>query len=665
MPIKQKGVVTFTIHDLKIPISTTDTFQIEFKRGSSSGSTEHVFASQTPDAQNYYEVIFGKEYHCPVTLYRDLESDTEYKKKKIAFTVYRFHSKTRKVFGKFQIDASKYVQPKTDTFEVESPHSQKSFASISVHLTVNKDKVDGIDDLSSMSEALQLTTERVEDWDLSDIVTPEKNEQIQSFFQRREKEKAAQRVSLSDFMSSPSKKRSHQHSRHVSTSILSTNSLFPPQFDSELYLKPKSSERIQKPKRTLTDTGSASMDEFEVTESSDKLNLEPGGSDEQILDKSDKIEKKKKKKKLKKKEEGESADNQNSKKKKDKQDEVLGHEDEILKIRFFLKSVLTKYWDDSPIDKSKMPKTAAVLTAALLHARIFRNDIFTITEYQTIINEFNENYIEGTCINQVTTIDKWILSLYYIASTLETKEKYSNDENLSQQRFDMFVNALNGICELQLDDIAIAHIKNFYTAIADKIIGGQVDGTKALELLKIQIEQSQLLIDNAPAQIIDFFEKYIVHLLDILLVQTILNNPDRCTFQSAGEWNSIITILSEDSRFSNLPKFRQAAQLFLMPSMLCDDPSYQSEMCPDLDPSIVCRLLKSQKVDEFWPIQNDTAHFEEHFNLTANDLGSDLPFEFVGTFFDLAKTLKCEDWHTYTFDEDTKMLFPFLAEYFS
>ena len=84
---KFSAVVNFTIHCLRLPEDIQDPFQIEFKRGNTVGITEKKFV----EGQN--EVSYEKNFRCNVTLIKsDDPSSGEYKKKKIAFTVYRYRN---------------------------------------------------------------------------------------------------------------------------------------------------------------------------------------------------------------------------------------------------------------------------------------------------------------------------------------------------------------------------------------------------------------------------------------------------------------------------------------------------------------------------------------------------------------------------------------------
>lgn len=731
---KKYAVVNFTIHQLKIPNDTQDTFQVEFKRGTSSGLTEQGLPEKSED-KKFFEVNFEKKFRCPVTLIQTTNSDGDvfYHKKKIAFTVYRFHQSSRKVFGKLTIDASNYISLKTETFEIESPHTQKSYLVMTILVNFTNKKLDSVGlagddiDLASISEAIQLTTDRQDEWDMSDAITLEKRDQIQNFFLRREREKNNQRISLSDFVLNPQSgqsKRSSQkpiHSGSANSLIGRRQSLIPRNQGLDSFLRPsrpipaipkktteekaavqaqesqseanpKENEPIIKKEEegdsilkenkdenvndNKKDEASERSDEdsekSEKSEKSDKKKKKDKSGD-------DKGEKKKKKKKNKKAHEDENDNEDSEKKHKRKKDKSRRESDEISQeqiqeeelkaetiqnTKVFLLSILTKQWDETPLDLSKMPKTSAVLAMGTIHSNILKDDVFTLEEFQMITNEFIYYYTSSQFLMQITPLERWVVSLYYLCGMANIRDEKCEEHGLNPDRVDMFINALNGVCTSGLDDLSKAELDESYKSISEQIIKGQIDGVKARSLLTEALAKTSSKLSSCNPAIKKFFVSHIEKLFDYLLVQTVLDNPDRCTFQFAGEWNSVLTILSEDSEFQNLICFRQTATIFMMPSMLCDDPSCKPDICPELPTEVVYRMLKSQKVDDFWPIPNDTEKYAEYYNLSENDLQSNMSFEYEEPLTWLAKELKCEDPKSYTYDKETKMSFSFLSKYF-
>ncbi|KAK8837729.1 hypothetical protein M9Y10_036264 [Tritrichomonas musculus] len=740
---KQYAVVNFTIHRLKIPNDTQDTFQVEFKRGSSSGLTEQALPTSSEEDQKSYEVNFEKRFRCPVTLIQGTTSSGNiiYHKKKIAFTVYRYRQSSRKVFGKLTIDVANYINTTTESFEIESPHSEKSYLVMTINVNFTNKKIDTVGlagddiDLASVSEAIQLTTDRQDEWDLSDAITLEKRDQIQNFFLKREREKNNQRYSLADFANSSQPfRRTSLHSGRISpvkspesdNALLTgrRQSLIPNKSNQGLdsFLRTRPIPSIPKKVTFTSNPSENKKDEIEQKEQKevkeDKIEketkedksseAEAEGKEEKedqndlSEDDSEKSDKKKKKeksgddkgdKKKKKKDktrkarknsshnEDESDNDEPSekkhKRKKEKSrkesDEQISQEqlqeeerkaDLIQNTKVFFLSILTKQWDETPIDISKMPKTSAVLAAGTLNSNIFKDDVFTLEEFQTITNEYIYHYTSSEFVMQMNQLEKWVITLYYLTAMEKIRSENCEKLGLNSDRVDMFINALNGVCSSLLDDLSKTELDENYKSIADQIIKGKIDGSQAKTCLVEALNKTSKKFENCCDQIKNFFIDHISKLTDILLVQTVLDNPDRCTFQYAGEWNSVLTILSEDPHFQNLQRFRQTATIFMMPSMLCDDPSCKPDICPDLPTEVVYRLLKSQKVDDFWPIPNDTEKFIEHYKLTDNDLTASMSFEYEDSLVPLAKELKYEDPKTYTYDEETKMSFTFLSKYF-
>ncbi|KAH0792517.1 hypothetical protein GPJ56_003694 [Histomonas meleagridis] len=146
----------------------------------------------------------------------------------INFTVFIFKAGKKKIFGKFEVDVSQFYNvstPTTINIPIQTPHSGRNEASITFSSTTNQTAFAGSgtntdDNLTSMSEAIQLTTDIQDDWDVSDIVSQNDKEKINKFFQQRHDEREERRNNLAQFAkANPSRLSSRNKLKHASVGV--------------------------------------------------------------------------------------------------------------------------------------------------------------------------------------------------------------------------------------------------------------------------------------------------------------------------------------------------------------------------------------------------------------------------------------------------------------
>ena len=616
MSKKQPSVANFTIHTLRLPESIDDPFQIEFKRGNTSGITEKMFADSETN-----EVQFEKSFKCMVTLIKndDKHSKSKFRKKKIAFSVYRYKGNTKKVFGKFTINAAKFMKSKMETFEVESPHSKKSF----VVMTVSVSKLQNVqvsgNDLDSYSEAIQLQTEKQEEWDVSDMVTPEGKERIQNFFMRREAEKNQQRSRLSDFQQVSQRETRSQRarsSRRASIDLLTQNKVI---------------QEINDALKTDTPKKTNKMDAF--------------------------LGKKERKKKVPvplPPTEGLKNGSQNSSSPSFKLNAKKETENKTFKR--YIKSLESKCWEtDLPLNCFIYPKTATAVIATLKYTKILENTD-NDTESSSIINDFLDKFATSVMITSLTdTVEKWYITASIIATLNKIKENNNFDESKLSNVQDRLMSTLRDFFNEILD-------KGFtsFKPIADSLINLTYDESKIGKLFNHALVQFRNYI-QLDEKLVDFFSDEMLKYVDRYILKTILETPGQCSFQNAIQWNSINTTFS-DYKHIHLTLFREIATVFMMSMVICGNPSLVDELCPHLDKKILLHLLTIQKTDpEFLVVPNDPTMFQEFFELIPGQNEPDLTEKYEGDFEQIFSLIDVSSWNTNTFDENVIDAFPFLS----
>ncbi|OHS95395.1 hypothetical protein TRFO_10533 [Tritrichomonas foetus] len=649
---KQHAVVNFTIHTLRLPSDIADPFQIEFKRGSTTGMTEKSFITSSDN-----EISFEKHFRCAVTLIKS-SNDQEFRKKKIAFSIYRFRGTSRKTFGKFQVDATQYLTQKTDTFEVESAHSKKSYAILTIHLNFTKSGTSSQGntmteaDLTSQSEAIQLVTDRQDEWDVSDMITPEKKEEIQKFFLKREAEKNQYRSSLSEFTAIKDRKghRQRQVTRVSTTGLLSVvkqSNLVPGE--------PSNANRLNsflKPPLSPSKKKVNTIDSFLTPKSPISHHEKQNHNSKEIISSVESLHPEKESQNIKK-------DTKTITVHQDKSPiiENTNKLDENQAL-IFLKSILVKHWDQSPLNMAIVPITVSVITASLLNVHIFESNYYDQEVFTNLVEEFMVRFQHAAMIEHATSLEKWLTTLYLYSSIFLLK----NNIQLDQIKIDQFCAALDKVCSKHFD-IYMNECLEQFEIIANKFIAILIDANSAAKMLHSCINDLKETINFCDESIQEFIVSQVLHNFDLMLLRTVIESPSRCTFQNAAVWNTENTILSDDPNF-NFNIFRQTASVFMMSIALCSDPGLKEDVCPDLSTPIVYQLLKSQKVDDFLPEPNDVTIFKTFFGLNDEDLNIEVSTEYSGSFEALAMVFRSEKWMDAKFSADTSEVFPFLSNYF-
>lgn len=667
---KQPSIVNFTIHSLKLPKYVEDCFQIEYKRGNYSGMTDKRLVVKDN------EVLFEASFRCPATLMKaDNSSTNQYKNKKIEFTVYRHEKKRKKVFGKFTLNAADFLVARTETFELESPHTLKSYLVMTVSVTKTNTSIVA-NDLESQSEAIQLQTDRIEDWDVSDMLTPESQKNVQNFFMKREAEKNAQRTRLADFSRSEKQAKARSRFHHVRRNSIDLLNL---QASSLSTL----AEAAMHAENDLNST--ISLKEQDITTSLHNLSTDTQRSISSPTIDSEKFMKRKRAPiplPGSKKSSGDTPEKPRHHK--SKRVPINDHCDDDLQEKAepatepkeitreaqkenqsrFLRCVLTKAWDSSPLDLALYPKAASAVVAALIESDALSKTakIMEFDDQNDLVTQFCEQFPSSVLISNYTeSIEKWFITTNIMSTIKLIQDEYNFNEILV---FNLF-SRLKSFIDSCFYDILHASFGPFQQ-IALSLLDGSFDEMKITKTLNesIKIFSDSLKI---PEQLIDWFKRSMIKYFDRYLVKAVLDNPDFCSLKNAIQWNSIITVLSDQEIYqSNILLFREVASILMMPMMICATPESKNDICPDLDPKIICTILANQKVDEFLPAPNDTTMFMNYYKLVPGQFEPTFEVAELNISQDIiySNVYKCSEWKNAKFDESLLQDFPYLHNYF-
>jgi hypothetical protein len=164
-----------------------------------------------------------------------------------------------------------------------------------------------------------------------------------------------------------------------------------------------------------------------------------------------------------------------------------------------------------------------------------------------------------------------------------------------------------------------------------------------------------------PGQIEALCHAQLIKHFDAHIVGSITKEPGRCTFQRAGEWNSVITVVEAEGS-GQLQLFREAATVLMMGMALCAEPPLSAELAPHLPPALVCSLLAHQIPDDFNPMPNDLALFTKHYKLADPKKGEAIKVAYEGDFEGIWQFL-ASDWRNVAVKGEVAQQFDFLKQF--
>ena len=609
---KIPSTCSFTIHNLRLPEIIPDDFQIEWKRAENEGITERFISNDSVD------IFFEKAFKCRVTMYLS-KKDGSVKPKYINFQVNRYlQGVTKKVFGKLEVDISGFfnIAPVTKEFAIDSLHSKQSTLFMTFTVQPNTDAdgkpIEFEGDLTSISEAMNIVSEHQSEWDFSEAPTEEERQRIQNFFEERESKKTHQ--SLAAFQSNPRFKRTHSKPLLADSQTDLFKSTLPPSPPGLRGLKNKGLRRV--PPIPKGKEGG----------------LSPGGPSSPIfLTPPSDIDLEKDKEK----------DNE-----KDKERDIVGE------AKTMLAEILLKQWGESPVPTNEIPKASALLHAFLLSSQVYNDELVLPIAFEEFVHEFIKRLKLSIIVSRATEFDRFIV-IFYLILLLQ------RERSPGKLRRDTIIKELLSLASFYISAITDNLLEPLLDLSRQLIAGAADYDSLAPRFVETVKQCSDKSTDDPFLQ--KFFKTRILEATDAQLVNLLSQSPFRCTFGNSIQFNSFITLLSDQGL--ELPKFREAVTVLQMGSTLCNEPETSKELCPKLPQTTIAKLLSNQQPDEFMPMPNDVMAFINAFNIDTTVSG-EVPSDYTGNFSEIEQNFPTLDWKSLHFDKETKKQFPFLQNYF-
>ena len=609
---KSPSVCNFTIHAVKLGAHDTNPFQVKWKRGETKGMTERAFAGDDD------LVTFEKKFQCPCVIY--IEKRTRQAKPKyLSVSVMVLKGEKKMIFGKVTVDISKYYKvelPELCELELESPHSKKSMITISFSTTPSMAATTiaaGIMtemSLMSVSDAMNFKMEKREDWDVSETVSPEDKERIEKFFIKREEDNEARRLAQFKRIGKAPSKPTLRFAPPVVPERAEASA--PKSEELASFLGKGASPRKRPGKRDTARERKAFRASLPCLTEQPEILESTTGSDAAPA-------------------------------------EVVH-----VSATNLLKSVLGKHWCKSPVQASACPTAVAAVIASFLYANMLDEVNVEFEAFEDMMKEWTTNFENEQLVENETPRDKVIVIMFIMRCLSSMSEGDAKRKAYFQDQVKQLLNSA-------LDAYVSDFISKFGT-LADAIINHKITGDQAGDKINKEIA-TILQSQNLPKPLAEVVKTELIKKIDAFLVNFLCNSDSQCTFGSAGQWNTLITIMDGDKDI-HLKLFRQAVGVLMFGQPLCGDPGLAKELCADLPPDVVLHLLNSEKPDDAMPVPNDTRAFQSHYKLDP-DSGFGAVNASIDSNLDAVIAALPGDWKSCRFDSDSMQKFPFLRKFFS
>jgi hypothetical protein len=160
-----------------------------------------------------------------------------------------------------------------------------------------------------------------------------------------------------------------------------------------------------------------------------------------------------------------------------------------------------------------------------------------------------------------------------------------------------------------------------------------------------------------------FLIKAIMWSLERRILNKLMENPGRFTFQNAMAWNAFINVFENDERVP-MALLRQGMSALVLAPEITHTPEAVREFCPDLAPATVAFFLANYQPDASMPGPIDVALFIKTFGIKqATDAPEKLPVTPPIEFEELRAAARLQNWYRIDIEEDCLASFPFLADY--
>jgi hypothetical protein len=160
-----------------------------------------------------------------------------------------------------------------------------------------------------------------------------------------------------------------------------------------------------------------------------------------------------------------------------------------------------------------------------------------------------------------------------------------------------------------------------------------------------------------------FLIKAIMWSLERRILNKLMENPSRFTFQNAMAWNAFVNIFENDERVP-MALLRQGISTLVLASKISQTPEVVRELCPDLAPATVAFFLANYQPDASMPDPIDVGLFTRTFGIErVTSAPEALPVNPPIDFAELRAAARLRNWCRIDIQEDCLASFAFLSDY--
>lgn len=328
--------------------------------------------------------------------------------------------------------------------------------------------------------------------------------------------------------------------------------------------------------------------------------------------------------------------------------------DKLSPIKELMCHVLRNQWERSPIDLETTPKSVSAIVALFMNINLFEPTSFNDDEFYEMLTTFITLIKDSNLVDEATDFEKFFVYLN-ILSCIQT------DLRLDQDRVKIFHSFIAPFVSEHLDEYIKSVSKQFKQLAYDFINLSNDPETLAKSFLNKT--NDVIKIFDKKEKMKKIIKEQIISAFNSTLIETLIENPSKIMFNNAIQWNSLLTILSNDYQ-TDFVLFKEVTSVIMMSSAICSSPESKFDICPNLPKEIVLKILTLQKPDDFLPIKNDVASFISYFSLEPQAKVQQIPTTYQKGFEDIFDEMPNE-WIQNSFSEQTLNEFTYLNTFFA
>jgi hypothetical protein len=156
---------------------------------------------------------------------------------------------------------------------------------------------------------------------------------------------------------------------------------------------------------------------------------------------------------------------------------------------------------------------------------------------------------------------------------------------------------------------------------------------------------------------------------DALLVEELLKTPCLLSVSAAAQLRAFATMLHVGAFVEPLTLFPEALSVLMMAPAICgaggDCDAALRDICPHIPKQVVLYILKNQAIDEFAPLANNTAAFEQRFARELADPDFELVAPVAPKIEDAVRAIDVAHWKEAVLPAEAFTALPFLYNVFA